>query len=265
LHRLEREAAKEPSEHQRITFHGDLAAWNARLKGPAAAPAVREQVVAGRACAEVAGCPRCEAELLLLSAEALARTGERTEARGMLACWDDGSAHRDELDALLRLHAGALAEEDAAARAEALEASLSTAEESPYRLESLWIRLDLGVALAEMGSDRAVAELDRAAVIARQLGAGTVQELAEKALRSLGVRTWRRGRVEGALTRREQEVARLVVDGATNNEIAKLLFLSAKTVERHVSNVLRKVGARNRTELASRLRDREAKHAGNPR
>jgi Bacterial regulatory proteins, luxR family len=37
--------------------------------------------------------------------------------------------------------------------------------------------------------------------------------------------------------------------------VAKTLFLSPKTVERHVTNALRKVGARNRTELAALLAD----------
>jgi DNA-binding NarL/FixJ family response regulator len=53
--------------------------------------------------------------------------------------------------------------------------------------------------------------------------------------------------------RGKKDVARLVADGASNPEIAEALFLSRKTVERHVSNLLAKLGARNRTELARRL------------
>jgi DNA-binding NarL/FixJ family response regulator len=45
----------------------------------------------------------------------------------------------------------------------------------------------------------------------------------------------------------------LIAGGASNPEIARRLFLSRKTVERHVSNVLRKTGVRNRAELAARV------------
>jgi DNA-binding NarL/FixJ family response regulator len=55
------------------------------------------------------------------------------------------------------------------------------------------------------------------------------------------------------LTEREQVIARLIAGGASNPEIAERLFLSRKTVERHVSNVLRKAGVRNRAELAARV------------
>ena len=80
-------------------------------------------------------------------------------------------------------------------------------------------------------------------------------ELAEQALRALGVRTWHRGAAAEGLTEREQEIVRLIAAGASNPEIAQQLFLSRKTVERHVSNVLKKVGARNRTELAAMVAD----------
>jgi DNA-binding NarL/FixJ family response regulator len=59
------------------------------------------------------------------------------------------------------------------------------------------------------------------------------------------------------LTDRERTIAQLIAEGASNPEIAQQLFLSRKTVERHVSNVLKKVGARNRAELAARVAELE--------
>lgn len=254
LERLERETADEPNEHQRMAFHGDVAVWNARLKGPTSAATVRDEVAAGRADAEKVGCPRCEAELFLLSAEALARVGEREQARRLLAAWDARGGVAENLAGLIRLHAGALVEDDAVAAAARLAAVVAIAERSPFRLQALWARLDLGRALADAGDSRARAELQFVADLALELGAGTVEDLAERALRSLGVRTWRRASAGAPLTEREQEVGLLVAGGATNREIAQRLFLSPKTIERHLSNVFKKVGVRNRAELASRLR-----------
>ncbi len=53
------------------------------------------------------------------------------------------------------------------------------------------------------------------------------------------------------LSSREVELARYVASGATNAEIAKLLGLSRKTVDNHVSNILSKCGVRSRVEIAS--------------
>ncbi len=55
------------------------------------------------------------------------------------------------------------------------------------------------------------------------------------------------------LTRAERAVAVLVADGATNTEIAERLVLAEGTVKNHVSALLRKVGARDRTALALTL------------
>jgi len=264
LERFERETETEPNEHQRIMWHADLARWTALLEGRDAATAVRKHVTNGLACADSVGCARCRGDLLLRSAEALARIGDRDASREMLAEWDL-SVHRDEIKALARSHAGALTEDAAPARAQRLKVVLAEGERSPFHLETLWTRLDLGLALADAGDTQAAGELEQAAAVARDLGAGTVEELAEHALRSLGVRTWRRAAAGGVLTDREQEVARLVAEGATNREIAKVLFLSPKTVERHISNAFRKVGVRNRAELAARLRDVVAEDEGNAR
>jgi DNA-binding CsgD family transcriptional regulator len=254
LRRLE--TTDEPNEHQRIMLHGDRALWHARLDGPVAAAHVVEQVAEGKACADAVGCKRCTAELFLFAAEALARIGEREEALRSLSRWDAVGV-REVLDDILRLHAGALAEADAETRVAALETALAAAEGSPFGLAGLWIRLDFGRELAAAGDGRAVPELERVAALASEQGAATVFELAEQALRARGVRTWRRGAAAKQLTEREQEIVRLIAAGASNPEIAQQLFLSRKTVERHVSNVFRKAGVRNRAELAAHLAELE--------
>ncbi|MGH2888762.1 MAG: response regulator [Solirubrobacteraceae bacterium] len=54
---------------------------------------------------------------------------------------------------------------------------------------------------------------------------------------------------EDPLTRREQEVVKLIAEGHTSEEIAQTLVISKKTVERHRANILEKLGMRNRVEL----------------
>jgi DNA-binding NarL/FixJ family response regulator len=54
-----------------------------------------------------------------------------------------------------------------------------------------------------------------------------------------------------ALTDREREVRGLMEQGLPDKVIAERLVLSVKTVEKHAGAVLRKTGARNRTELAA--------------
>jgi DNA-binding NarL/FixJ family response regulator len=51
------------------------------------------------------------------------------------------------------------------------------------------------------------------------------------------------------LTPRELEVVKLIAEGYTGEEIASMLFISKKTVDRHRANMLEKLGMRNRVEL----------------
>jgi DNA-binding NarL/FixJ family response regulator len=51
------------------------------------------------------------------------------------------------------------------------------------------------------------------------------------------------------LTPREEEIVKLVAEAHSNEEIAELLVISWKTVERHHANILEKLGMRDRVEL----------------
>lgn len=95
-------------------------------------------------------------------------------------------------------------------------------------------------ALGDSGT--AAVELDAAAVVFDSLGA-TVDARHLGALRGRPVRP-------GGLTDREVEVLALVASGGSNREIAQTLFISQKTVERHLSNIFTKLDARSRTQAA---------------
>jgi DNA-binding NarL/FixJ family response regulator len=82
-------------------------------------------------------------------------------------------------------------------------------------------------------------ELDGARTIFEKLGAGPDIERLEALTRADGG-----GR--GVLTAREVEVLRLVASGKTNRAVATALGLSEKTVARHISNILTKIGAPSR-------------------
>lgn len=55
------------------------------------------------------------------------------------------------------------------------------------------------------------------------------------------------------LTARETEIARLIVEGKSNGEIAERLFISTKTVESHLSNIFRKMDVSSRVQIVSRI------------
>ena len=124
-------------------------------------------------------------------------------------------------------------------------------------LEALWCRLDLAAALEAVDQAQSAAELSVTRAKASELRVLLVERLVDQRLRAGGKRTWRRGpRASGTerldrLTAREREIAEMLASGTSNSEIASTLFVSQKTVERHVSNIFIKLGARNRAEVAA--------------
>jgi DNA-binding CsgD family transcriptional regulator len=103
-----------------------------------------------------------------------------------------------------------------------------------------------------LDGDDAVAEARLALAAFEDLGAARDADRAAALLRELGVMATRGGPSGvGELSQREREVLDLLGEGLSNRELADRLFLSRKTVERHVRNVLFKLGLRNRAEAAA--------------
>ncbi|HUQ43205.1 MAG TPA: AAA family ATPase [Candidatus Limnocylindria bacterium] len=260
LDRLREDAATTRDPHYELGVHQLVATQTARREGARAGAEVERALSAARAASSAARCPRCARELSVVSAELLARIGRPEDARRELRAWEDGAVGatyvmRDLWRA--RARAAIAAAEGHEATTELL--GLAAAFERMGLLEdAIWARLDLAGALAR--SDRrsqAVEEYGRALELADQIKGVDLGRRATRGLRELGVRAWRRSSTGAttagvdALSRREREVSRLVAAGASNREIADALMLSKKTVERHITNILAKMGARNRTELAS--------------
>ena len=82
--------------------------------------------------------------------------------------------------------------------------------------------------------------------------AATVMEHLARTARSAP--TTKEDGIDGVLSGREAEVLRLLSEGMTDREIAGALTLSPRTVESHVSSLLRKLDVRNRAEAAQRYR-----------
>ncbi len=201
---------------------------------------------------------------LRAAAQAFATGGDLTRAR---ACSEALSAiaattgHPDALSALAHaLGETALAEGDAAAAAQQIGRALELQDGLEIPFERAQIALRTGVALAAAGErDPALERLEDAYRCARKLGAKPLVAAVAAEFARLGEplepRLGRRAAAEhetAGLSRRELEVMRLVSVGRTNREIAHELFLSPRTVDMHVRNILLKLSCRTRTEAAAR-------------
>jgi DNA-binding CsgD family transcriptional regulator/lipopolysaccharide biosynthesis regulator YciM len=117
---------------------------------------------------------------------------------------------------------------------------------------------DAGGVLAEAGRRvEAIAALQESLAYYERVGAVFDARRTEATLRGLGARRGRRGpRAQAqtgwaALSKTEREVVQLAADGMTNSEIGGRLFISGRTVERHLTHVYAKLGVGSRVELAT--------------
>jgi DNA-binding CsgD family transcriptional regulator len=189
------------------------------------------------------------------AAPALAALGDRQRA-AKLAREQLAAARRvgapGALGMSLRTAALAIGGDDGLAL---LREAVSVLESSSAKLELAHALADLGAELNRSGRRTEGRDAQRRAIsLAGQCGAVA---LAESAMAGLHAGPGRRARIEltgpNALTAAERRVCRQVAEGQTNREVAQTLFVTEKTVERHLSSAYQKLGIRSRFQLASAI------------
>src|SRR5262249_26514157 len=128
--------------------------------------------------------------------------------------------------------------------------------DSPHtRLQQAYAQVDLGAFLRRSNRSVDAREYLRHALdTAHRAGSRVLARRADTELRAAGARP-RRVSLTGleALTASERRIAELAADGMTNREIAQHLFVTARTVEGHLTNVFSKLEIKARTELFEAL------------
>ncbi|HVV77558.1 MAG TPA: AAA family ATPase [Mycobacteriales bacterium] len=238
-----------------VTFVGTLwqrMGFNARVRlaaqliGAVAGAAVeasaseREQLVLR--CSKVTDAARAVAATARYPGPETRAWAARLEAESARLRWLAGAEPQPKPDELVKLW----------------RATVEAFDDFGHVYEAARSRARLAVALAAAGDTAAAAaESDQARAVAARLGAAPL--LAELGAPNGTVAAGRRApkvREIDALTPRERDVLELVATGRSNREIAAALFISAKTVSVHISNVLGKLDAGSRTEAVAIARRR---------
>lgn len=245
LHRLRGEFAKAEEAYRQANQWGRMPQPGMALLRLAQGQVEAAEAAIRRALDEAQD-PTTRSALLAAHVEIVLATGNLQAAR---AAADELSKVAADLDAPL-LHAvsahatGAvlLAEGEARAALAALRRAWTTWQELEAPYEAARVRVFIGLSCRELGDeDTTEMELDAARRVFRQLGAAPdlarVEALSRKA----------DAKAAGGLTAREVQVLRLVAAGKTNRAIAAELFISDKTVARHVNNIFTKLGLSSRS------------------
>jgi DNA-binding CsgD family transcriptional regulator len=245
LHRLRgefalaEEAYREASRRGRIPQPGLALLRLAQGKVEVAAAAMRSVIAEARDSIT-------RSHLLSAHLEIMLAAGDLTEAR---AAADELARIADDLGApfvrAVAAHAAGavlLAEGDAAGALPTLRRAWAAWREIDAPYDAARARAVMGLACQELGDlDGATMELDAARWVFQQLGAGPDLSRVERLSLRAGPRAVDR------LTAREVQVLRLVAAGKSNRAIAADLFLSEKTVARHMSNIFTKLGLPSRS------------------
>lgn len=132
--------------------------------------------------------------------------------------------------------------------------SLSLLDGLPLRYDLARVNFAYGQTLRRAGKRRAADPLlTTARDLFASLGATTYVERSERELRAGGVHG-KLPRGDISLTPQEEAVTRLVSQGLSNREVAAELYVSAKTVQYHLTHIYAKLGIRSRVDLARQFR-----------
>ena len=139
--------------------------------------------------------------------------------------------------------------------AEHFEDALDFCRNAGYRPELAWTCHDYAETLRERNGPgdhaKVVTLLDESLAIASELGMRPLMERVIALQAQVESAPARAPQYPDGLSQREVEVLRLVAAGKSNREIGEDLFISVSTVVHHVSNILSKTSAANRTEAAT--------------
>lgn len=198
------------------------------------------------------------------AAEAWLRLGHGDQASRLIndQLGHAGSAGSVDQAMALRLLAVSM---PAKSRMEPLAEALDLLEECGDQYEQIRTLTDLSVACHEVGdSSRARVHARRARRLAAMCGGAPLSQalLGAPGTREPGAPADDGPDCAASLTESECRVATLAVRGYTNREIATKLFVSASTVEQHLTRVYRKLGVKNRRSLPVGLRQHMDEHGG---
>jgi DNA-binding NarL/FixJ family response regulator len=183
--------------------------------------------------------PAC-VEVLLEAEDVMAARDAADELAGIAAQLD-----APYLNALAAEASGAvlLAEDDPRAALAKLRSAHRSWRELEAPHQAARVRLSIGAACRELGDHASAAlELEAARSVLEELGA---RPDLERLARLAGSRR------PAGLSPREHEVLMLIAAGKTNRAIANELFISEKTVARHVSSIFTKLGLSSRAEATA--------------
>ncbi len=191
-----------------------------------------------------------------LLADAMVLGGQLDEADAFLQPHEQRARARRHRSAQARLGyargrlQGARGDIHAARRS--FEAALDLLSGLPLRYDTARVNFAFGQTLRRAGKrGQADTVISTARELYLALGADTYVTRCDRELKAGGLHQTRADRPDVTLTPQEEAVTALVAQGLSNREVAAELFVSAKTVQYHLTRIYAKLGVRSRTELAA--------------